>query len=125
QGNGARRWDQLMRQFDALRSDLQVQLRHTSDIAARSVEAVDEAEPHRIAVSGEDDRNRVGCGLGREGTRSGRRSEYAHPTLDQIGEERWQPIVPALCPTKLDRNVAALHIAAVAQALAKSADQVS
>jgi len=39
QGNGVRRWDQLVRQLDALRPDFHVQLRHTSDVAARSVEA--------------------------------------------------------------------------------------
>src|SRR5262249_47233624 len=72
-----------------------------------------------------DYRNQVGCRLGRECAWSGRSSEHAHLMLDQIGEERRQPIVLPLCPTKLDCDVAALYVAGVVQALAKSADQVA
>ena len=39
---------------------------HAGDVAARPVEAGDEAVRDRVAAGREDDRHRRGCGLGRQ-----------------------------------------------------------
>ena len=51
-------------------ADLDVELGDAGDVAARPVEARDQAEPHRIAGGREHDRNGRGRGLGRERRRA-------------------------------------------------------
>ena len=50
--NGGRRGDQLVRQFQSLRCYLHMQFGHAGDVAARSAQAGDEADLHRIAAGG-------------------------------------------------------------------------
>ena len=56
--------NQLMQQLQLLRRELSSVEGRTRDIAARPVEAGDEAELHRIAGGREDDWNCRGCRLG-------------------------------------------------------------
>jgi hypothetical protein len=76
-------------------------------------------------TGGEDDRNRAGRRLGRERAGGRGRREHAYPALNEIGEQRRQPVVLPLRPAKLDRDIAALDVAGIAQALAESVDQVA
>src|SRR5262249_34567238 len=40
-------------------------------------------------------------------------------TKDQFGHERWEPLVPSVCPAILDRRILAFDIASFPQALAE------
>ena len=60
-----------------------VEKAHARDIAARPVEAGDEAVPDRVAPGRKDDRHRRGCGLGRE-RRRGIADDHSHRPANQI-----------------------------------------
>ena len=60
QGHDARRGEQLVQQFEPLRRDLNDQRGYARHVAARPVQACDEAKLDRVAARLEDNRN--GCG---------------------------------------------------------------
>ena len=53
-----------------------------------------------------------------------RRDDHGHLATNQIGRQRWQPIVLALRPAIFDRHVLALDIAGFVQALAERAQTI-
>ena len=100
-----------MQQFQPLWRDLHAQIGHARHVAARSVQASDEAEPDRIGPNFEYNRNGRGRRLGRERRRSSARSNNSHMTFNQIRRHRGQPINLLLRPAVFDRNVLAHDIA--------------
>ena len=81
---------------------------HAGDVAARPVEAGDEAAADRVAADREDDRNRCGCGLGRQRRSVPLRDDHGHLPANQFGRQRRQPIELTLRPAVFDRDVLAL-----------------
>ena len=77
-GNCRRPGHDLAQQLQSLRPQHAGKKDHAGDVAARPVEAGDEAVPDRVAPGHEDDRYRRGCGLGR-----GRRNAF--PTITATG----------------------------------------
>src|SRR5580704_8690639 len=73
---------------------------HTCDVASRPAEAADESELYRIAGHREHDRYGRGCRLG---------GSYVTPPLHQLRRQRWQAVIPAIRPPRLDHQVLALH----------------
>jgi len=106
-----------VKQFQPLRSYLRSQVGHAGDIAARSAQAFDEAEPDRIAAYFEDDRNGRGRRLCCERRRSSGRGNHCHLTINEVGCHFRQPISSTLGPTVIDRNVLTIDIAGFLQAL--------
>ena len=96
----------------------------TGDIAARPVEAGDEAEFDRVAAAYEDDRDRRSRRLGCNCRGGVVRGDHCHLTAYQIGCEVGQSIVLVLRPAILDRHVPALDVAGLAQALAECGHKV-
>src|SRR5262249_1458313 len=89
-------------------------------VAARPGEACDKTEPDRVFVDVEDDGDRGGCGLSRH-RRSGAagRDDHGHLAAHRFGGERRQPIELSLGPAVFDRQILALNITDLLQALAK------
>ena len=96
---------------------------HARDVAARPVEAGDEAVPDRVAPGREDDRHRRGCGLGRE-RRNGVPDDHGHRPANQIGHQSRQPIKLIFRRAIFDRDVLALDEACFLQALAERGHEV-
>ena len=119
-GDRGRLRHQLAQQSQPLRDQLRGQSGDAGDVAARPVEAGDEAELDRIAAGLEHDRNRRGRRLGREaGSGAAGGGDHGNRPADQFGGQRRQPIVLALRPAVFDRDVLALGIAGFAQAFAE------
>ena len=106
------------RQFNSEKTD-------PCQIAFRSGEAGDKTVLHRVVANTEDDRDRRGCRFGRQ-RRSHTLGYCDHGDLpaNQIGRQLRQPMDLILGPAVQDRNVLALDIAGVFQALAKAAQTV-
>ena len=90
---------------------------HAGDIAARPVEAGDEANSDRVGADREHDRNRRGGGFRGKRRSVARCDDHCHLAADQIGRQRWQPIVLILRPAVFDRDVLTFDIAGLLQAL--------
>jgi hypothetical protein len=88
----------------------------TGDVAARPVEAGDEAELNRVASAYEDDRHRRGCGLGREGRR-GIADDQGYLPAKKVRHQKRQPVSSTLGRAVLDGDVLALDIASLLHAL--------
>src|SRR5262245_3776792 len=116
------RWDDLVQQFQSLRLEFLPQRGHARDVAARSVQAGDQAELHRITPGREDDRDRRGCALCRDCSEhlTGR-GNHCHLSTDQVRSQSRQPVVLLLCPAIFDRDVSAFDIAGFGEALAEGA----
>jgi len=72
----------------------------------------------------EDDRNRGGRLLGCECRRAATgRDNHGYLSTNQIGRQRWQPIVVTIRPAEFDRDILAFDIANLAQALAERDDE--
>src|SRR5262249_26511643 len=96
----------------------------TGDVAARSAEALDKAELDRVQAEAEDDRNRRGCGFGRERRgRAARCGDDSHPAADEIGYQFRNSGKVVLCPAVFDRYVLTLDVAGFAQSFAKRCQQ--
>ena len=91
-------------------------------VAARPVEALNEAGLDRIERADEHDGNSRGCSLRRE--RCGRRKRRNQTDLlfYQFGRERRQSIILAVRQALCDRDVAVDDLAGFAQSLAKRCD---
>src|SRR5262245_32837396 len=83
----------------------------TRDVAARSIEAVNEADFDRIGTARVHYRDRRGRGFGGKsrGYAAWRRDD-GHRPVYEIGCQFRQPTAIAVCPTIFDRHVAALDI---------------
>ena len=76
-----------------------VQCRYASEVAARSVKAVDKPILDGVGPRQEDDRNCHGrCLCGHRGINVAASCDHAHPTANQIGRQRRQPVVPTVGP---------------------------
>src|SRR5262249_36890508 len=89
-------------------------------IAARSVEAGDQAGLDRLDPSAEDDGNRGGRRLGRERGRTITGDENGDQAANQVRRLRRQAIVLTIYPTVFNRDVLALNIAGFGQRLAEA-----
>ena len=90
-GNCCRLGHELAQQFQSLRPQHVGDKDHARDVAARPVEAGNEAVADRIAPAREDDRHCRGRGLGR-GHRNGVAGDHSHLPVKQIGHQRRQPL---------------------------------
>ena len=86
------------------------------DIAARAVEARDEADPHRIGADCEDDR-RIACDLGCVRRGYAARDNHGYPAANHLGHQSRQPIIVIFGPAVVDGNALALDEAHFSQAL--------
>src|SRR5215813_13734874 len=96
----------------------------TGDVAARSAEALDKAELDRVQAEAEDDRNRRGCGFGRERRgRAARCGDDSYPAADEIGHQfrKSGKVVP--CPAVFNCYVLTLDVAGFAQSFAERCQQ--
>src|SRR5262249_53161410 len=117
-GNRGRSRHELAKQLQSLRSQHGAEKAHPGDVAARPVEARDEAVPHRIGSRREDDRHRGGCGLSRK-RRIVVADDRRYPTADQIGGQIRQPIKVIFRRVVFDRDVPTIDVAGFLQALAE------
>ena len=110
--------------WSLFRHQFGVYVGYPGNIAARSREAGDKPSRDGINAHLEDNGDRCGCRFCRKCRgRATRRDNHVHPTANQIGRQNRQPIVLAFCPAKIDRYIATLDKAGIAQALAKRAQR--
>jgi hypothetical protein len=75
------------------------------DVAARMIEALDEADLHRIGAERKDDGYLAGRRLGRARRRwRAERDDDRHSALDQIGGHSQQPVDVVACPARTECN---------------------
>jgi hypothetical protein len=104
-----------VQQFQPLRYQLRVQRRHAREVAARAVQAGNEAKLDRVDPGIEHDRNRRGRRPGRKcRKKSSRRGNHDHLATNQVGREFRQAFVVAFRPSILDQHIEALDIAGFA-----------
>ena len=109
--------DEPVQQFEPLRAERTEGDVHTRYVAARPVQARDQANFHRIATARKDDRDGRGRRFRREsGSPTANCNNDRDPLGNQLTRERRQPVVATVGPTKFDRNVLALDIAGFRQA---------
>ena len=113
------RWHRLMQQFQELWPDLDTQIGHACQIAARPAQARNEPDLHRIGDGSEHNGDFCGCGF--DGLRRWRRqrSNQSDIAPDEIGGHGRQAIVLALRPALLDRQIPALAVTGLGETLAK------
>ena len=116
--------DELVQQAQLLCREIRDEEVHPGRIAARPGKARNESELHRIISGPEYDGNGPGRTLCREGRRGGKCNDHGNLIAHQFRRHRWEPIILTLDPTVLDRNVAALDVAAVGQTLAQPRRQM-
>ena len=122
-GNCCRLGHELAQQLQSLRPQHGVEKDHARDVAARPVEAGDEAVLDRVAPGREDDRYRRGCGLGRE-RRIAVPDDHGHRPANQFSHQSRQSIRAIFRRAKFDRDVLALDEAGFLQALAERGHEV-
>src|SRR5262249_24345239 len=106
-----------MQQPEPLGRKLGIHIAHAGDIAAGSVDAIDETDLDRVGRGAEHDRNGRGGGLrGDRSDHGARCREYSHPATHQIGRQFRQPIVLIRRESVFDFDVTTLFIAGLAQA---------
>src|SRR5215472_5705357 len=110
---------QFTQQLQPFRLHLGHKPAHTRDVAARTMQAGDDAAPDRVGSPHEHDRNRRGRRLGRQGRWV---ATYCNNDGDvlahKIGGEPRQSIVLPLCPTIVDGDVLTLDNACFIETLA-------
>ena len=122
-GDRGRLGHELAQQLQPLRPQHAAEKADARDVAARPVEAGDEAVPDRVAAGREDNRYRRGCGLGRE-RRIVVADDHGHRPADQISRQSRQPIRLIFRLAEFDRDVLALDEAGFLQALAERGHEV-
>jgi hypothetical protein len=106
-----------VQQPDPLAGDQGTEPAHSGGIAARPVEAGNVALAYRVAAGREHDRNGFGRRHGSQHRSAAScRGDHVDLAADQIGGKSRQSIMPVFCKTVFDRDVAAIDIAAFAQA---------
>jgi hypothetical protein len=86
------------------------------EVAARTVEAGDEADLDRVGADPKNDRDCLSRRLGGQCCWCGVRNDDGNLTANQIGGQGGQSIVAAFRPTVFDHHVPALDIAGLGQA---------
>src|ERR1700724_3277238 len=111
-----------MEKFQPLWSKLAGKEARARDIAARTIEACNEAGPDRIDPGGEDDRNgRACCFLPNKRHSASGHNDHGHLATHQIIKHRWQAIVDFISPAVFDGDVSPLRIAGFCQSLLERA----
>src|SRR5262245_53805235 len=109
-----------MQNSEPLGPNLRTHGTDTGDVAARSVQAGDEAKLDRVAAGAEDDRNCRGAGFGGErGWCSTGTDDDGNAATDQIGRQFRQPLGFIVRPSVFDLYVATLGEADFTQAFAE------
>src|SRR5215475_11373457 len=81
-------------------------------VSARPVKACDETNLDGIGTAREDDGDGRGrCFSCKRRVIASDRSDDRHLTFNQIGRQLRQALIPTLCPSVFDRQVAAFNIA--------------
>jgi hypothetical protein len=118
--DGCRSGDHLAQKLEPLCGQLSSEEGHSGDVAARPVEAGDQAQPHRIGAEHEDDWYRRGGGLCRERwSGAAACDDQGHLTASQIGRQFRQPIGLIVRPAIFDRHILALDVAGLFQPMAE------
>src|SRR5215472_13511198 len=100
---------QFTQQLQPFRLHLGHKPAHTRDVAARTMQAGDDAAPDRVGSPHEHDRNRRGRRLGRQGRWVATYcNNDGHALAHKIGGEPRQSIVLPLCPAIVDGDVLTL-----------------
>ena len=105
-----------MQQLELFRAELHVQDARSGEIAPGPTEAGDEPYLNWINADIEDDRHGRCRRLGRQRTRRAGGDDDTHPTACKVSRARRQAIILAI-PVVLDRDIAAIVEARLAQAL--------
>ena len=108
----------VLEQLNSFSRQVQREERAAGEIAARPSQGLDQAELDRVAADGEQDGN-VGGGPQRANGRAARHRQVPVAPR-QLGYHRAQRIGISGCVAKLEDDVPALDVAALAQSLAKS-----
>jgi hypothetical protein len=124
QGHDARCRDQLVQQFQPLRSDVDVQQSDAREVSSRSVQAGDKSGYDWIGRGAKDDWYGRGRSLG-HWRRRGVCYDDAHLSANQIGCQGRQALVAAFCPAIFNPYVTALDVAGFAQAFAEGGCDLS
>ena len=112
------RWLELAQQLQPLCIKLRGQTRRAGRVAARLVQARDQAALHRIGDGGEDDGDVLGCFVCCErGDVTARCDDHVDPATDQFGGERRQPLKVVAGPAILDLGGLAVDKAPFRQTL--------
>ena len=98
---------------------------HPGCVAARPIEAHDQAGCDRIDAIYEDNWNRCGCRVGRKcrGAAS-RRDDHGHAPADNIPGQRYKSIGLTIRGAEINRHVPAFDVTGVFQGLAECRHQV-
>src|SRR6516225_6402138 len=91
----------------------------TGNVPAWPVEADDKTDCNRVSTGTKDDRNGRGRCLRRQGCDGVEGYDHGYAAADEIGCERRQSIILILRISILDRNVLALNVTGLRQALSK------
>ena len=121
--DGRRLGHQLAQQLESVRPHGGAEKDDARDIAARPVEAGDEAQRDGVAPVRKDDRHRRGCGLGRE-RRNSIADDDGHGPADQFSDQRRQSIGAVVRIAIFDCDVLSLDEPCFFHALATGGRQV-
>jgi len=110
--------NQLAKQFEPLRVQLDEYTAEAREVTARSGETGDETVRDRVA-SREDDRDCSGGVFRRERRRAAGRDDHVNLAPDKIGGQGRHPIVVSLRPAIFDRQILSLDIAGFTESLAE------
>jgi hypothetical protein len=113
------RRDDLAQQLELFRAEFHVQDARAGEIAPGPTEAGDEPYLNWINADTEDNRHGRCRRLGRQRSRRAGGDYDTHPTAHKVGRARRQAIILAI-PAVLDRDIAAIVKARLAQALTES-----
>jgi len=105
---------------ESLCPELQAKVTEPGGVAARPVEAGDQADLHGVGANAEDNGNRRCRRLGRE-RRGGaaRCHDDSHALANQLGRQRRQAIILALRPAIFDRDILTFDVTGFTQPLAE------
>ena len=95
---------------------------HAGDICSRAAEARDQPLADRIDADDEDNWNAGRRGLGGDCRRWAAGKDNADAQRHQLGRQRGQAVVVAVCPTIFNGDVLPFGVARLGQALAKTVD---
>src|SRR5262245_32934540 len=109
-----------MKETEALWPEPPTEIANACGVAARPIHARDQAELDRIVSDAKRDGYRACGGFRGERCRSRkRRCDHHHLPLHEIGRQSRQALVSLLGPAIFDRDVVAVDVAVVCQALTK------
>src|SRR5438132_935058 len=116
-GDAAHRRNQFVNKLQPLRPEFPVQQCHAGQVLGRPTKGSHETKFPRITADFEDDRNCGSSCLCCDSTWRCYRGKDGDTTLNKVGCHRWQPVIMIFRPAILKRQVAALRISQLPQAL--------